>query len=168
MEYNRLNINSKKSWLIARGITTVIITSILFIGKWFLKSKLDFQWIIDYEVYVNIGIAIIMIILLLNTFLYPIIEYKQWKYLITDDKVDFTEGIYSTSRIIIPIIRIQHIKVEQGPINRIFNLANIQIVTAGGSHIIPNIEMEKAEEISEYLKNKIRKKVEGNERCREN
>lgn len=163
MEYNKLNSNSKKVWFIARSITTVIIAVILFVGEWFLKYHFHINWVIEFNFYINIVFSIIMLLLLLNTFLYPIIEYKQWKYVITDDKVDFTEGIFWRKRTIIPIIRIQHIRVEEGPINRLFKLANVEIVTAGGTHKIPNLDIVKAEEISEYLKDKVRKKVESND-----
>lgn len=163
MEYNKLNINSKKSWLIARLITTIIFGVILYGGQWFLKKQFNWKWLTNYSTTINIVIGIVMVFLLLNTFLYPIIEYNQWKYIITEDKVDFTEGIFILKRTVIPILRIQHITVTQGPINKLFNLGDISIVTAGGSHKIPNIEMAKAEEISEYLKNKVKQKVEENE-----
>lgn len=160
MEYNKLNINSKKSWMLSRLITTIIVSTILIVSDIFLIYVNKIQWAINISFFINLGVGILILLLLLNTFLYPFIEYKQWKYLITDDKVDFSEGIFFLTRTVIPIVRIQHIKVHQGPINRKFNLADIEIVTAGGSHKIPNIELSKAEEISDYLKNKIKTKVE--------
>jgi len=163
MEYSRLNNKAKQSWFVARIITTIIISAILFGIKWFVVSEMKANWAIRYEKYFLITIGISVFLLLLNTFLYPFIEYKQWKYVITEDKVDFSEGIFGVTRTIVPIIRIQHIKLEQGPINRLFKLTNIEIVTAGGSHKIPNLEVETAEKISEYLKDKIRVKVEADE-----
>ncbi|MGG7162468.1 PH domain-containing protein [Clostridium ihumii] len=167
MDYNKLNANSKKSWFIARLITTIIFSGVLIGGKWFLRDYFDLGWITKYSFVINLIIAIILGLLLLNTLLYPIIEYKQWKYAITDDKIDFSEGIFSIKRTVIPIIRVQHIKINQGPINRMFKLADVEIVTAGGSHRIPNIEIQKAEEICEYLKSKIKIKVENDNECRE-
>ncbi|MHC1684632.1 MAG: PH domain-containing protein [Clostridiaceae bacterium] len=163
MEYNKLNINSIKSWFISRLISTVIISSILIGGDFFLTTKLNFLKGTT-SVYVNIGIAIIIFLLLLNTIVYPKLEYKQWRYLITKDKIEFSEGIYWISTVVIPIVRIQHIKINQGPINKRFKLANLEIYTAGGSYTIPNIELKKAGEISDFLKDKVREKVEGNDR----
>lgn len=163
MEFNKLSIKAKKSWFIGRVIATIVLLGILFGLKYFLKYQLKVQWINKYEFYVNISITIILIVLLLNIFIYPIIEYKQWRYIITEDKIDFSEGIYFIKRTIIPISRIQHIKVNEGPINRFLKLANIEIVTAGGIHKIPNIELEQAERIGKYLNNKIKEKVEEND-----
>lgn len=166
LEYNKLNINSKKSWMISRLITTVIVSSLLLGLDIFLIYVSKFQWAINLSFFIYLATGFFILLLLLNTFLYPFIEYKQWKYLINEDKVDFSEGIFFLTRTVIPIVRIQHIKVHQGPINRSFNLADIEIVTAGGSHKIPNIEFGKAEEISDYLKNKIKTKVEDSNESR--
>lgn len=160
MEYSKLNEKSKSSWMLARAITTLIMSLILGIGKWFFTFNLKVELFIKFGGYINAAIGIIVVLLLLNTFIYPVIEYAQWKYMINEDKIEFSEGIYSVTTTIIPMVRIQHIKINQGPINKIFNLADISIFTAGGTHKIPNIEMEKAKEISEFLKNKIREKVE--------
>ncbi|MPQ43073.1 PH domain-containing protein [Clostridium tarantellae] len=162
MEYSKLNHNAKKSWFISRIISTLIIGSILIGLDYFIIKVLHTQWGKNNAIFIHIIIGTIILLLLLNTFLYPFIEYKQWRYLIDNDKVDFSEGIFSIRRTIIPIIRIQHINLNQGPINRIFKLVDIEIVTAGGTHRIPNIELEKAEKISEYLKDKVKEKVEVN------
>lgn len=163
MEYNKLNINSIKSWFISRLISTVITSSILIGGDFLLTTKLGFIKGTP-SLYVNIAIAIIIVLMLLNTIVYPTLEYKQWRYLITKDKIEFSEGIYWISTVVIPIVRIQHIKINQGPINKRFKLANLEIYTAGGSYTIPNIELNKAEEISDFLKDKVKEKVEGNDR----
>jgi len=164
MEYKRLSKNSKKTWFIARAITTIIVSAILIGGKYFLLSKFKFSGDAEWNLVINIVIGIIIGLLLLNTLIYPKIEYKQWRYMINKDKIEFSEGIYYITTTIVPIVRVQHIKVNQGPINRIYKLADLHIYTAGGSHKIPNIEVEKAEEISSYLKDKIREKVEQNDR----
>lgn len=160
MEHNKLNHNAKKSWFIARAITTLIVSAILIGGKYFLISKLNIDIVGAVDLCINIGIAVIITLLLLNAIIYPIIEFKQWCYTITKDKIEFSEGIYYITTNIIPIVRVQHIKVSQGPINRMFKLADLHIYTAGGSHKIPNIELSKAEEISSFLKDKIKEKVE--------
>jgi membrane protein YdbS with pleckstrin-like domain len=158
MEYNKLNINAIKSWVISRAISTLITAIILIGGDYFLTVKLNaFNGTVNF--YIRIGIAIIIILMLLNTILYPSIEYKQWRYLINKDKIEFSEGIYWIKKVTIPIVRVQHIKIKQGPLNRKFKLADIQIYTAGGNYTIPNIELDKAEEISDFLKDKVKEKV---------
>lgn len=163
MEYSKLHVNSIKSWFISRAITTVIVSAILIGGSYFLTTKLEFLSGTP-SLYMNIGVSIIIFFMILNTIVYPSIEYKQWKYRITKDKIEFSEGIYWIKTVVIPIVRVQHIKISEGPINRKYNLANLQIYTAGGSYTIPNIELKTAEEISEFLKDKVKEKVEANDK----
>lgn len=162
MEYEKLHQNSKKSWFIARGIWLLIIGGALINGRIFASKYIYETSYHTFKVVIDIVIVIILIFLLLNTFIYPIIEYKQWKYLINKDKIEFSEGIFLIKKTTIPIVRIQHIQVNQGIINRWLKLADISISTAGGQHKIPNIDIEKAERISDYLNNKVKEKVEEN------
>lgn len=161
MEYNKLHINSIKSWFISRAISTVIFSAILIVGDYYLTAKLHFLKG-SFSTGVNIAVGVIILLMLLNTFVYPRLEYKQWRYSITKDKIEFCEGIYWVKTVVIPIVRVQHMKINQGPVNRRFNLATLHIFTTGGSFEIPNIEMEKAEEISDFLKDKIKEKVTEN------
>lgn len=165
--YEKLSLNAKKSWIIGRVISTIIISCILIGGKFFLGKNIDnFKAISNYY---TLAIIIIIAIMIISTIVSPIIEYKQWRYMITNDKIEFTQGIYFKKRVIIPVIRIQHIQLNQGPINKFLNLFNIIIFTAGGLHKIPNIEAKRAEEISEYLKELIKVKFYRElENCEEN
>ncbi len=160
MNYNKLDKNAKKSWVISRGIAAVIITAILLGVKWFFTDKIHVKFFINGSFYINAIIGIIILLSVVDFILYPFIEYAQWKYIITKDKVEFSEGIYYIKTTTIPIVRVQHIKINQGPINKMLNLADVHIYTAGGEHKIPNLSIEKANEISEYLKEKIKEKVD--------
>lgn len=156
-EYQKLNKNAIKSWTIARLIGAFITSIILIAGEIFFSRIID-----DFNkvrFIFTISIISLIIILLINSFISPTIEYKQWRYKITNDKIEFIEGIYFVRKVIIPIIRIQHIQLNQGPINKFFDLYDISIFTAGGQHKIPNIDSERAEEISEYLKEVIKNKI---------
>lgn len=166
MEYKKLSKKAKKSWFLSRLIATIIVGILLVGGVWIVNYKLEWKFTLMFKTPINVIIIIILLLLLLNTFVYPIIEYKQWEYMINEDKVDFKEGIFSVKRTIIPMIRIQHIVINEGFINRIFSLASIDIHTAGGVHTIPNLELKDAKEISEYLRAKISAKVENeNDTC---
>ena len=82
-EYQKLNKNAIKSWIIGRLIGTLIVSSMLITGKILLSKILDGYYKIN--VFYTIGIIILISILLINSFIYPIIEYKQWRYIITND-----------------------------------------------------------------------------------
>ncbi|EES47966.1 PH domain-containing protein [Clostridium botulinum] len=157
---NKLHKNAIKSWVISRSIGTILFLFISLTAFYIMKSKFEIHWVIRNEKYILLAVGIIGLLSIIDVILNPIIEYKTWVYELTSDKIDFTQGIFTKKRTIVPIIKIEHIKINRGPINSRLGLANIEIFTAGGSHEIPNIEVKVAEEIGEYLNNKIKEKVE--------
>ncbi|NFT93340.1 hypothetical protein FDF86_13265 [Clostridium botulinum] len=157
---NKLHKNAIKSWVISRSIGTILFLFISLTAFYIMKSKFEIHWVIRNEKYILLAVGIIELLSIIDVILNPIIEYKTWVYELTSDKIDFTQGIFTKKRTIVPIIKIEHIKINRGPINSRLGLANIEIFTAGGSHEIPNIEVKVAEEIGEYLNNKIKEKVE--------
>ncbi|ACD51441.1 MULTISPECIES: PH domain-containing protein [Clostridium] len=157
---NKLHKNAIKSWVISRSIGTILFLFISLTAFYIMKSKFEIHWVIRNEKYILLAVGIIGLLSIIDVIVNPIIEYKTWVYELTSDKIDFTQGIFTKKRTIVPIIKIEHIKINRGPINSRLGLANIEIFTAGGSHEIPNIEVKVAEEIGEYLNNKIKEKVE--------
>lgn len=88
-------------------------------------------------------------------FLHPRLEYRQWRYCISDKYVDIVHGIFFTKYTHIPISRIQHLDISQGPIQKSLGLASIDIVTAGMSHKIRAIEWEIAQNLLEDMRKRI-------------
>ncbi|OPJ57834.1 PH domain-containing protein [Clostridium oryzae] len=146
--YKNLSLNAKKSWFAARFIFLLILLipiPFILIGVHNKKIQLVVLAILGLFIFLQ----------LLNTFLYPYIEYKQWKYFINDEKVELIHGIYFITTSVIPIVRIQNINLNQGPINRIFKLTDLEIMTAGNNFTIPNIESSEANKLCEFLREKI-------------
>lgn len=152
MEYEKLDKRAILSWRLGRLIGLIIISIILFIG--IIITKI-FHFSPTIYMYIYIGCGLIISYKLLSLIIYPEIEYRQWKYLITEDKVEIHKGIFFINTIIIPIIRIQHISLSQGPINRKLGLYQVTISLASGAFTIEGLTEEKANKISEYLKSKL-------------
>lgn len=158
----KLSNKAIKSWIIGRSIGLVV-----FIGVFlFLKSilpKFDVKWInyvFNHHLALVDKIGLIIIFLwIISAYITPFFEYKQWSYRINEDEIYFTEGIFFKKSVTIPIVRIQNISLSEGPINSKFNLANVEIGTAGGSYEIPNLDKEEVEKIREFLKVKINENV---------
>ncbi|MCY6483138.1 PH domain-containing protein [Clostridium aestuarii] len=154
MNYNKINKNAVKSWFIGRMIFLSMFSVIYFIGMYkFLVPKYGDISVIKY------GIDILSIVLIgylaIYTFVFPIVEYKEWRYKICKDKIELINGVIIRQKTIIPISRIQHLDIQQGPIYRKFGMSSIEINTAGASHTLPALTNKEAEEISEKLKDMI-------------
>jgi len=153
-EFKNVDKKAVKSWRTARVITFLIFLAIFIGVRIFIKN-----WDETFVLVATIIQGVILLLLALNAFLYPKIEYRQWKYNITEDKIEFYHGIFFVQHTIIPMLRIQHITVNQGPINKLYKIATVSISTAGGVFGLVGLPKETADEICDYINNRVIKKL---------
>ncbi|GAA0713379.1 hypothetical protein GCM10008904_27610 [Paraclostridium ghonii] len=158
----KLSNKAIKSWIIGRTVGLMIFIVIYLVLR-FVLPRLEINainYIIDnYISWINMIILIILGLIAISAYIEPFFEYKQWSYRINEEEIFFTEGIFFKKSVTIPIVRIQNINLSEGPINRKFNLADVEIGTAGGSYKIPNLDKEEVEKIRAFLKIKINENV---------
>jgi membrane protein YdbS with pleckstrin-like domain len=138
-EFQKLNPKAIVIWRISGFLTTLFLSSALGVGVYFAQRKWEFlgdlmAWIIG-------GFFIGLLLLI---FLSTSITYKRWRYRITDDYIETQSGLIFVDSAIIPVKRVQHIVVEEGPILRAYKMASISIHTAATEHEIPILEKEEA------------------------
>ncbi|MEG0641183.1 MAG: PH domain-containing protein [Clostridium sp.] len=88
--------------------------------------------------------------------------YESWSYSIKEDMVILYSGIIFKQTKYIPMSRVQHIHTNQGPILKRYNLREVTISTAGGSHEIPCLEDEVAINLQETIANSAERSCEVN------
>ena len=155
------DIRAKKAWRVTRLISFVVFLLLALgtnIGTTLWSSKMMDSGYLATAVY--IVSALVVLWRLLALIIYPAIEYRQWFYSISEDRVEIRHGIFFIKNSIIPIIRIQHVTVEQGPIYRRFGLYNVVISLASGNFQILGLSREKAEEISKNLNHRLYARLE--------
>lgn len=154
MEYSRIHKNAVKAWVIGRTILLLIFFAIYYPVVYKLAMP-NFGTIFEVKYGLN-GLSILLLtFFFLNTFVMPMIQYKEWKYSIQKDRIELIHGILLRNKVIIPISRIQFIEIEQGPIYQSFHLASLNINTASDVHEIPALPLKEANEISQKLKEMI-------------
>jgi len=77
----------------------------------------------------------------------PRLKQRFWRYEIREEEIDIQRGIIIVRRTLIPIVRVQHVDTEHGPVMRYFGLATLRISTAATNHRIPALSREKAAEL---------------------
>lgn len=97
------------------------------------------------------GIVLGLILSFLFIYLIPAIRYRRWRYEIFDQEIYIQHGILIRTRTLIPMIRVQHVDTEQGPILKRFDLATVSISTAATTHHIPAL----VEEDASHLRDRI-------------
>ncbi len=139
---------------------------IIGICFWTLVLIILLLFISDYKkaTYISISIyAVILISKILSYIFIPAFKYKRRKYLITPDRIEIIKGIIFQSQELIPISRIQHITVSEGPLLRRYGLATLEVNTAGSEFDIEGLSKQDASLISIYFKDRINKKVKEGE-----
>ena len=92
-------------------------------------------------------VAALVVMLVIFLVILPPIRYVRWRYELSDEYLDIAKGIIWRKRYIIPFIRVQNTDTRQGPILQAFKLASVTVSTAAGSHEIPGLDTQSAEEL---------------------
>jgi len=85
---------------------------------------------------------------------YGILADKNKGYAIREHDFSYRSGVIFQSVVSQPILRIQHVELKHGPIDRHFGLASLEIFSAGGAmhtFAIPGLPEKKAREIRSYV-----------------
>jgi membrane protein YdbS with pleckstrin-like domain len=107
------------------------------------------------------GLFIIPAVLLTAWFVLvrPARRYAHWGYALGEDRLRVERGYLFYSDTVVPLGRVQHIDVDQGPIMRRYDLATLTVHTAGNhgaSVSLPGLRHDDAvamrEAIREYIK----------------
>lgn len=142
--WNVMVINFLIEFLIVGGIITIVAI---------LTGTPQFIW------YILIAYCIIMII----TFFLRKISFSRRSYALREKDIIYRHGILSTKTTIIPFTRVQHVGINEGFVSRLYNLAQLQIFTAGGlaGHLkISGLSKEDAEKLKEAVMLHIKEKDE--------
>lgn len=157
MDYQKLDKKIIKSWRIARFIRLIIIMTVIGIPRIIIGYQDELK---NYIVYFNFFLLAVFSYLLITFIVYPIIEYRQWSYVLTNDRVEIQHGIFFKTTTVVPVIRMQHVTISQGPLNRIFKLSTVNIFTASGSFVIEGLSSDTARTITEILKSRLYTRIE--------
>ncbi|MGM7636896.1 PH domain-containing protein [Bacillus sp. Hm123] len=131
-------------------ISTVIVWLLLIGGGVFAFMNDGPLWVI--------GVLILAGVLMFFLFVYllPKLRWNRWRYEVREQEIELQHGVIITRRTLIPMIRVQHVDTEQGPVLRKYGLAGIKVSTAATVHEIPAVEMEEAEEMRKMISNLAR------------
>ncbi|MEJ2005777.1 MAG: PH domain-containing protein [Cyclobacteriaceae bacterium] len=104
------------------------------------------------------GIAgAVWLLLFIFTLIVIFREFPKRAYALRERDITYRKGWIFHSVTSVPFNRIQHSEINQGPLDRSFNLASLNIYTAGGSSsdlTIPGLPHEEAIRLREYVAHK--------------
>lgn len=89
--------------------------------------------------------------ILFITILLPILKMKYTAYEIYENDLEIQKGMFVIKRTIIPMVRVQHVTTEVGPILRKYGLSTVNISTAATTHKIVGLEHSVAERLRDKI-----------------
>ena len=141
-----LDARAKRLWLIEEliwwGITVPIVIGVA-VG---ITIWQDFSWL--WATLIGIGIVAIGTT---STVLAPRLRYRQWRYDIREGEVDLRHGLFTHTRQLVPMARIQHVDTRRGLLQRRFGLASVVFYTAAGAIEIPALAVEVASDVRDRI-----------------
>lgn len=153
MDYRKPDPKVIKLWRLRKLKRLVFYTALFFAAKSILSAlNVDAGY---FKVPLIVLFGSIEVFLIISLIVSPAIEYRQWQYLITEERIEIRHGIFFISTTVIPVLRIQHVTIEQWPLDRLFRLARVEISTAGGRFAIEGLTEKDADMIAVYLKDRI-------------
>ncbi|MGB0937582.1 MAG: PH domain-containing protein [Colwellia sp.] len=136
-----------------RLATTLIFVMLLSFAWWFAPLQTFIT------VPTNIRLALLFALFACTflgglSILYGALADKRKFYAIREHDISYTCGVFFKKTVSQPVLRIQHVELRRGPIDRKLNLANLQVFSAGGAlHTfeIPGLDLIEAQKIRQFI-----------------
>lgn len=88
---------------------------------------------------------------IVTAFIIPKLRWRRWRYQIYDQEIYIQHGVLVVTRTIVPMIRVQHVDTQQGPILKKYKLATLEISTAATTHQIPALSEKEASDLRDQI-----------------
>ena len=138
----RISEQALTVWKIAATLHSLVVWVVLAGGLIAITLIFDFpKWIIAAAIAVAVVYSYLFIILL------PTLRWKRWRYEVREQEIELQYGVFIIKRTLIPMIRVQHVDTQQGPLLRKYRLSTVTVSTAATVHEIPALDMEEAENL---------------------
>jgi membrane protein YdbS with pleckstrin-like domain len=94
------------------------------------------------------------LVLMFITLWFPWLNHERWAWALRDGDIVLSRGVIVHRITAIPLRRIQHVDVRQGPVERALGLASIAIYTGSGQGadgVLPGLPLAEAEKLRDRM-----------------
>jgi membrane protein YdbS with pleckstrin-like domain len=109
-----------------------------------------------------VAAPVLLIILYLNLRM-PSRHYRAWGYNMDAEELQVRHGVLTQVHVVVPLRRVQHIDLSQGPLERACRVCRLLVHTAGTMHsrvVLPGLSRENAERMRDEIRARIRQEPE--------
>jgi membrane protein YdbS with pleckstrin-like domain len=96
-------------------------------------------------------------------FFAPARRFRRWGYRMEADELQVQHGMLTQVHTVVPLDRVQHLDLAQGPLERSFGVSRLIVHTAGTLHsqvLLPGLPREIAEQMRDEIRARIRQEAE--------
>ena len=150
--YKTMHPNLLKSMLVKR-IGFILVLAITGSLVYYFQTKIQFSLLGLSLFYSGVFLLALALVFLAKAY------FRRKKFKIAEKNISYQEGILYQKETLVPFARIQHIEIDEGPLERFFSIATLSIYTAGDSGRdlkISGLELMKAQEIKSFISNYIK------------
>lgn len=105
---NEIHPDMVKVWKV-RAVIEEGIGILVMLAYLFLMIKFDWwAWIL----YVMIGLTVVFAPF--SYFLFPKLRQRYYSYQLNEEELEIQHGLFVVKRVLVPMIRVQHVTIEQG------------------------------------------------------
>ena len=79
------------------------------------------------------------------------IEVRHLAYQVREQDVSYRSGVLVKKVATVPFVRVQHARIRQGPLQRRFGLASVEVNSAGPDLMIKGLAADQAEQLKQLV-----------------
>lgn len=154
--WQKLSPAALRYWYVSAAVSTAIWAAALVVAAVILQQTLQIAW----QWYIAIALIVIRLVVAL---LAPPLRFRFHRWCLDSDVIGSREGWYTVSQRIAPLSRVQTIDHQQGPLQRSFKVATLEITTASsaGNVTISAIDFALVEGIETSVRAAVRDHQDG-------
>lgn len=81
----------------------------------------------------------------------PRARHARWRWELDEQELDLLHGVWSVTRTIVPLTRIQHVSVQRTGWTGLFGLVIVHVHTAAGTTTIPGLAPARADDVRDRI-----------------
>ncbi|MEP9403363.1 PH domain-containing protein [Sphingomonas sp. VNH70] len=130
-----------------KGTITAVVLLVVALGVETVFYRTDLPNGIVLAVAVALGLWLAIVA--------PPRRYAHWRFALTDAELHVAHGWWVRVHTIVPVARVQHIDLTQGPVERMCGVATLVLHTAGTEHakvVVPGLARDRAEAVRDRIR----------------
>jgi hypothetical protein len=104
----------------------------------------------------------ILLVALWLVFIAPARRFRSWGYRMDAEELQVARGLWTQWHTVVPLDRVQHLDIAQGPLERSFGVSRLIVHTAGTLHsqvTLPGLTRPVAEAMRDEIRARVRQET---------